>query len=114
MKKRALTFILLLVFIVLGGAHSVAADEVTKWNETASKAAFESGLSDPPRGIPFFEARIYAMTHVAIHNEGGLSRILVGFHFRKAVESGAKHGRKIGDHAVNHFLRPVEKKGADE
>ena len=68
MKKRALTFILLLVFIVLGGTHSAAADEVTKWNETASKAAFESGLSDPPRGIPFFEARIYAMTHVAIHD----------------------------------------------
>jgi hypothetical protein len=55
MKKRALTFFSLLVFIVLGGTHYVAADQVTKWNEIASKAAFE--------------ARIYAMTHVAIHDE---------------------------------------------
>lgn len=39
--------------------------------------------------------------------ENGLSRILVGFHFRHAVEEGLKHGRKIGDRAVNLFLRPV-------
>ena len=40
-------------------------------------------------------------------DENGLSRILVGFHFRKAVEEGIKHGRKIGKRAVNHFLKPV-------
>jgi hypothetical protein len=39
--------------------------------------------------------------------ENGLSRILVGFHFRKAVTEGIEHGRKVGDRAVNHFLRPV-------
>jgi hypothetical protein len=39
--------------------------------------------------------------------ENGVSRILVGFHFRKAVEEGIKHGRKIGNRAVNLFLRPV-------
>jgi PAP2 superfamily len=38
--------------------------------------------------------------------ENGLSRILVGFHFRKAVEEGIEHGRKIANHAVDHFLRP--------
>jgi hypothetical protein len=38
--------------------------------------------------------------------ENGLSRILVGFHFRKAVDEGIEHGRKIGDHAVDNFLRP--------
>jgi len=40
--------------------------------------------------------------------ENGLSRILVGIHFRKAVEEGIAHGRKIGNRAVNHFLQPVE------
>jgi hypothetical protein len=40
--------------------------------------------------------------------ENGLSRILVGFHFRQAVEEGIAHGRKIGDHAVNVFLRPLK------
>jgi hypothetical protein len=40
-------------------------------------------------------------------DENGLSRILVGFHFRNAVEDGIKHGRKIGDRAVNHFMQPT-------
>jgi hypothetical protein len=38
--------------------------------------------------------------------ENGLSRILVGFHFRDAVETGIKHGEKIGERAVNLYLRP--------
>jgi PAP2 superfamily len=37
--------------------------------------------------------------------ENGLSRILVGFHFRKAVVEGIEHGSKIGDRAVDRFLR---------
>jgi hypothetical protein len=41
-------------------------------------------------------------------DENGVSRILVGFHFRKAVEEGIKHGRKIGKHTVQHFLKPVD------
>jgi hypothetical protein len=40
-------------------------------------------------------------------DENGVSRILVGYHFRKAVEEGIKHGRKIGKRAVDHFLKPV-------
>jgi len=39
--------------------------------------------------------------------ENGLSRILIGFHFRKAVREGIDHGREIGRLAVNRFLRPV-------
>ena len=41
-------------------------------------------------------------------DENGLSRILVGIHFRNAVTAGIEHGRKIGDHAVNVYLRPVQ------
>jgi hypothetical protein len=40
-------------------------------------------------------------------DENGLSRILVGFHFRKAVNAGIIHGTKIGAWAVNGFLQPV-------
>ena len=40
-------------------------------------------------------------------NENAYSRILIGIHFRAAVEEGTKHGRKIGNRAVNLFLRPV-------
>lgn len=39
-------------------------------------------------------------------DENGLSRILIGFHFRKAVDAGIKHGHKIGRYTVNHLLRP--------
>ena len=40
--------------------------------------------------------------------ENGVSRILIGFHFRKAIEEGLKHGQKIGNRAVNLFLLPVQ------
>ena len=38
--------------------------------------------------------------------ENGDSRVYIGFHFRTAVQVGIKHGRKIGDHTVAHYLRP--------
>jgi Tol biopolymer transport system component len=38
--------------------------------------------------------------------ENGVSRILVGFHFRKAVEEGIEHGAKNGNLSVDRFLRP--------
>ncbi len=40
--------------------------------------------------------------------ENGLSRILVGFHFRNAVEQGIQHGRAIGNHVVDRALRPLD------
>ena len=39
--------------------------------------------------------------------ENAYSRILIGFHFRKAVEEGTEYGRKIGKRAANLYLRPV-------
>jgi hypothetical protein len=39
--------------------------------------------------------------------ENGVSRILIGIHFRHAVEEGIKHGRHIADRAVNLFMRPA-------
>jgi hypothetical protein len=41
-------------------------------------------------------------------DENGVSRIYLGIHFRKAVEEGTAHGRKIGNRAVHRFLRPIE------
>ena len=41
--------------------------------------------------------------------ENGLSRILVGFHFRKAVDDGIEHGRRIADRAVERFMRPARR-----
>lgn len=39
--------------------------------------------------------------------ENGVSRILIGFHFRNAVVDGIEHGRRIGNRAVNRLLLPV-------
>jgi hypothetical protein len=52
------------LFFVLGGTPTLAADEVTQWNETATRLGAASGLS----GNPLFEARVYAMMHAAIHD----------------------------------------------
>jgi len=41
--------------------------------------------------------------------ENGRSRILIGFHFRKAVEDGIEHGRRIGNRAVMQFMWPVRR-----
>lgn len=40
-------------------------------------------------------------------DENGVSRILVGFHFRRAADEGIEHGRKIANRAVTRFLQPV-------
>ena len=41
-------------------------------------------------------------------DENAVSRIYVGFHFRDAVETGTRHGEKIANRAVDHFLRPSD------
>ena len=41
--------------------------------------------------------------------ENGLSRILVGIHFRRATDQGIRHGRRIAIRAFK-FLRPVRAK----
>src|SRR5437868_12252664 len=48
----------------LAASNPLPADEVTKWNEIATKASFDSGLP----GIPMFEARVYAITFAAVHD----------------------------------------------
>ena len=41
-------------------------------------------------------------------NENAESRIYIGIHFRLAVEEGIKQGRKIGNRAVNLYMRLVQ------
>jgi hypothetical protein len=40
-------------------------------------------------------------------DENAVSRILIGIHFRRAVEVGTEHGRKIAKQAVTYFLLPT-------
>lgn len=39
--------------------------------------------------------------------ENAVSRIYVGFHFRHAVETGTRHGDRIGRAAVRNYMRPA-------
>jgi hypothetical protein len=71
----------------------------------------KSGLTLPIteeqyEGVHEVRRSYFSFSQAADENE--LSRILVGYHFRKAVEEGIKHGRKIGKRAVDHFLKPVD------
>jgi hypothetical protein len=40
-------------------------------------------------------------------NENAVSRIYIGIHFRRAVEEGVRHGRRIAAYAVHTLLKPV-------
>jgi hypothetical protein len=40
-------------------------------------------------------------------DENAYSRILLGFHFRKAIAAGTAYGRKIGERAATIFLQPA-------
>ena len=42
--------------------------------------------------------------------ENAVSRIYVGFHFRDAVETGTRHGHRIGTAAVKGYMRPVDRR----
>ena len=53
--------------------------------------------------------RSYA-TFTQAAKENGLSRILVGFHFRKAVREGIHHGRQIGRLAADRLLYPLRER----
>ena len=93
-------------------AHSVeggAAAEVLRRFFRTDRIAFTTCSLTLPAGSTCTDAspvtrRYDSFSEAA--DENGLSRILVGFHFRNAVEDGIEHGRRIGARAVDRFLRP--------
>ena len=94
-------------------AHSVqggAAAEVLKQFFGADQIGFTACSRSLPLGSRCTDASPVLRTYASFSqaaDENGLSRILVGIHFRRAVDEGIEHGRKIATRAVNLFLRPV-------
>ena len=89
-----------------GGAAAEVFREVFGTDNISFRAC---SLTLPPASrctgaSPVFRA-YYSFSQAA--EENAFSRILAGLHFRNATEEGLKHGRKIGNRAVNLFLRPV-------
>lgn len=69
--------------------RQLAADEVTKWNEIATRASFVSGLGTAG-GNPLFEARVYAMTHAAVHDAlNSIDRRYEPYAFKMQTNSSA-------------------------
>jgi PAP2 superfamily len=94
-------------------AHSVeggAAAQVFKRFFGTDLISFETCSLTLPAGSTCTDASSVTRAFTSFSqaaDENALSRILVGFHFRHAVESGVVHGRRIGNRAVNLFLLPV-------
>jgi hypothetical protein len=94
-------------------AHSVeggAAAQVFKRFFGTDLIGFETCSLTLPAGSMCNDASSVSRSFTSFSqaaDENALSRILVGFHFRHAVESGVEHGRRIGNRAVNQFLLPL-------
>jgi hypothetical protein len=94
-------------------AHSVAggaAAQVLKEFFGTDHIGFDSCSLTLPAGSTCEDASPVVRNYTSFSqaaDENALSRIHIGIHFRHAVEEGVKHGRKIGNRAVNVFLRPV-------
>ena len=95
-------------------AHSVeggAAAEVLKRFFGTDRVRFRNCSNTLPAGQKCTDATpklrsFRSFTEAA--NENARSRILIGIHFRHAVEEGVEHGRKIGRRAVERFMRPLD------
>ncbi len=94
-------------------AHSVeggAAAQVLRRFFGTDEISFEACSLTLPAGSTCTDASAVSRSYTSFSeaaDENALSRILVGFHFRRACEKGVKHGRRIGNRAVKLFLRPV-------
>ena len=66
MNRRAIPVFLLMVGAMVVSAASASADAVTHWNAVASNSALACGIS--PGANPLHESRMYAMTHLAVHD----------------------------------------------
>jgi PAP2 superfamily len=94
-------------------AHSVeggAAAQVLARFFGTDDISFETCSLTLPPGSTCDDASVVTRSFTSFSQaaeENAISRILVGFHFRNAVEQGVKHGRRIGNLAVSKFMRPL-------
>ena len=93
--------------------HSIeggAGAEVLKQFFGSDQVSFDDCSESLPAGSTCSDATPILRSYTSFSEaaaENAYSRILVGYHFRKSVEEGIKYGSKIGQRAVNLYLRPV-------
>jgi hypothetical protein len=93
--------------------HSIeggAAAEVLKQFFGTDRISFQDCGVTLPAGSTCSDPSPVRRTYTSFSQaavENAYSRILIGFHFRKAIEEGTEYGRKIGERAATLYLRPV-------
>jgi hypothetical protein len=70
-----------------------------------SEPASDNSCIDPNNAAPQLVREFRSFSQAA--QENAVSRIYVGFHFRKAAMDGVRHGRLIGAHAARTTFRPA-------
>ena len=60
-----------------------------------------------PYYLPGVERHLSSFTQMG--NENAISRIYIGYHFRKAVEVGERQGRELGEYVFENNLRELKK-----
>jgi hypothetical protein len=94
-------------------AHAVeggAAAEILKQVIGTDDVVFTACSATLPAGQGCGDAtpvlRQYASFSQAA-DENAASRVYIGIHFRRAVDEGLQHGRKIAAYAVHRYMKPV-------
>ncbi len=86
---------------LLGGA---AAEILRRFTGTSAfRFCMGSATSTPPGTERCWDS----FTRAELENAE--SRVLVGFHFRSAIETGVKVGRQVGRYAIRHALQPLSR-----
>jgi hypothetical protein len=83
--------------------QQAAADALLAWNALATEAMTAFAAANPPGAAAFDSAY-----EAALADENGLSRILVRFHFRHAVDVGRIQGEQVGRWVFEHALGAVK------
>jgi len=60
-----------------------------------------------PYYLPGVERHLSSFTQMG--NENAISRIYIGYHFRKAIEVGERQGRSLGEYVFENNLRELKK-----
>jgi hypothetical protein len=87
-----------------------AAAEVMRLFFGTDEIPFTTCSTTLPAGSTCYDPRPVTRSFSSLSQaaeENALSRILVGFHFRNAINQGLQHGSKLGHHTIVHYMRPL-------
>lgn len=91
---------------VQGGVAAEVLMQVFGTDDVAFTACSTTLPAGSRCGDPAAVIRSYSSFSQAA-DENAVSRIYIGIHFRRAVEEGVRHGRKIAAFAVERFMKPA-------